>query len=115
MPHGIRTSQWHTSPVTDVLDELKWRGLLAEATDEEARAHTLAAESVPFSGGFDPTPPSLHSGNLVHLMVARVLQRAGHKPLLLVGGSTGLIGDPKDAAHRTLNTKETVAGWVGGV
>jgi tyrosyl-tRNA synthetase len=115
MPHGIRTSQWHTSPVTDVLDELKWRGLLAESTDEEALAHHLAAESVTFYVGFDPTAPSLHFGNLVQLMVARVLQRAGHKPLLLVGGSTGLIGDPKESAERTLNTKETVAGWVEGI
>src|SRR4029434_9723117 len=105
-------SQWHTSPVTDVLDELKWRGLLAESTDEEALAHHLAAESVTFYVGFDPTAPSLHFGTLVQLMVARVLQRAGHKPLLLVGGSTGLIGDPKESAERTLNTKETVAGWV---
>jgi tyrosyl-tRNA synthetase len=115
MPHGIRTSQWHTSPVTDVLDELKWRGLLAESTDEEALAHHLAAEPVTFYVGFDPTAPSLHFGNLVQLMVARVLQRAGHKPLLLVGGSTGLIGDPKESAERTLNTKETVAGWVEGI
>jgi tyrosyl-tRNA synthetase len=115
MPHGIRTSQWHTSPVTDVLDELKWRGLLAESTDEEALAHHLAAESVTFYVGFDPTAPSLHLGNLVQLMVARVLQRAGHMPLLLVGGSTGLIGDPKESAERTLNTKETVAGWVEGI
>ena len=115
MPHGIRTSQWHTSPVTDVLGELKWRGLLAESTDEEALARHLAAGPVTFYVGFDPTAPSLHFGNLVQLMVARVLQRAGHKPLLLVGGSTGLIGDPKESAERTLNTKETVAGWVEGI
>jgi tyrosyl-tRNA synthetase len=65
--------------------------------------------------GFDPTAPSLHFGNLVQLMVARVLHRAGHRPLLLVGGSTGLIGDPKETAERTLNTKETVAGWVESI
>jgi tyrosyl-tRNA synthetase len=115
MPHGIRTLQWHTSPVTDVLDELKWRGLLAESTDEEALARHLAAGPVIFYVGFDPTAPSLHFGNLVQLMLARVLQRAGHKPLLLVGGSTGLIGDPKESAERTLNTKETVASWVEGI
>jgi tyrosyl-tRNA synthetase len=115
MPHGIRMSQWHTSPVTDVLDELKWRGLLAESTDEEALARHLAAGPVTFYVGFDPTARSLHFGNLVQLMVARVLHRAGHKPLLLVGGSTGLIGDPKESAERTLNTKETVAGWVEGI
>jgi tyrosyl-tRNA synthetase len=115
MPHGIRMSQWHTSPVTDVLDELKWRGLLAESTDEEALARHLAAGPVTFYVGFDPTAPSLHFGNLVQLMVARVLHRASHKPLLLVGGSTGLIGDPKESAERTLNTKETVASWVEGI
>jgi tyrosyl-tRNA synthetase len=65
--------------------------------------------------GFDPTAPSLHFGNLVQLMVARVLHRAGHRPLLLVGGSTGLIGDPKETAERTLNTKEAVAGWVESI
>jgi tyrosyl-tRNA synthetase len=101
--------------VTDVLGELKWRGLLAESTDEEALARDLAAGPVTFYVGFDPTAPSLHFGNLVQLMVARVLQRAGHKPLLLVGGSTGLIGDPKESAERTLNAKETVAGWVEGI
>jgi tyrosyl-tRNA synthetase len=101
--------------VTDVLEELKWRGLLAESTDEDALARHLAAGPVTFYVGFDPTAPSLHFGNLVQLMVARVLQRAGHQPLLLVGGSTGLIGDPKESAERTLNTKETVAGWVEGI
>ena len=98
-----------------VLEKLKWRGLLAESTDEEALARHLAAGPVTFYVGFDPTAPSLHFGNLVQLMVARVLQRAGHKPLLLVGGSTGLIGDPKESAERTLNTKETVASWVEGI
>jgi tyrosyl-tRNA synthetase len=108
-------SRWHTSPVTDVLEELKWRGLLAESTDEDALAAHLAAGPVTFYVGFDPTAPSLHFGNLVQLMVARVLHRAGHRPLLLVGGSTGLIGDPKETAERTLNTKETVAGWVESI
>jgi tyrosyl-tRNA synthetase len=101
--------------VNAVLEKLKWRGLLAESTDEEALARHLAAGPVTFYVGFDPTAPSLHFGNLVQLMVARVLQRAGHKPLLLVGGSTGLIGDPKESAERTLNTKETVASWVEGI
>jgi tyrosyl-tRNA synthetase len=101
--------------VIDVLDELKWRGLLAESTDEEALARHLAVGPVTFYVGFDPTAPSLHFGNLVQLMVARAMHRAGHKPLLLVGGSTGLIGDPKETAERTLNTKETVAGWVESI
>jgi tyrosyl-tRNA synthetase len=101
--------------VTDVLEELKWRGLLADSTDEESLARHLAAGPVTFYVGFDPTAPSLHFGNLVQLMVARVLHRAGHHPLLLVGGSTGLIGDPKESAERALNTKETVASWVEGI
>ncbi len=98
-----------------VLDELRWRGLLANATDEAALAEHLAAGPVTFYVGFDPTAPSLHFGNLVQLMVARALQRAGHKPLLLVGGSTGLIGDPKAAGERALNSKDTVAGWVATI
>ena len=95
-----------------MLDELKWRGLLALSTDEEAlRAH-LDAGPVTFYVGFDPTAPSLHFGNLVQLIVARILQRAGHLPLLLVGGSTGMIGDPKESGERILNSAETVAAWV---
>ena len=99
----------------DVLSELKWRGLVAHSTDEAALAEHLSAGPVTFYVGFDPTAPSLHFGNLVQLMVARALQRAGHYPLLLVGGSTGLIGDPKDSGERVLNTKETVAGWVESI
>jgi tyrosyl-tRNA synthetase len=95
-----------------VLEELKWRGLLADCTDEEALAEHLEAGPVTFYIGFDPTAPSLHFGNLVQLIVARLLQKAGHNPLILVGGSTGLIGDPKEAGERILNSKETVAGWV---
>lgn len=98
-----------------VLDELKWRGLLVESTDEQALVSHLAAGPVTFYVGFDPTAPSLHFGNLVQLMVARALQRAGHHPLILVGGSTGLIGDPKETSERILNPKETVAGWVESI
>ncbi len=98
--------------MTDVLDELKWRGLLANSTDEQALADHLSAGPITFYVGFDPTAPSIHFGNLVQLMVARVLQRAGHRPLILVGGSTGLIGDPKDAGERSLNSREVVEGWV---
>ena len=101
--------------VTDVLDELKWRGLIALSTDEDAlRAH-LATGPLTFYVGFDPTAPSLHFGNLVQLMVARHLQAAGHHPLILVGGSTGLIGDPKESAERVLNPKEVVAEWVSRI
>lgn len=98
-----------------VVEELKWRGLLANSTDEEALARHLDSGPVTFYVGFDPTAPSIHFGNLVQLMVARVLQRAGHHPLILVGGSTGLIGDPKASGERVLNPKETVAAWVANI
>ncbi|GAB3759914.1 tyrosine--tRNA ligase [Microlunatus parietis] len=98
--------------MTDILNELSWRGLVAESTDRDALRDHLAAGPVTFYVGFDPTAPSLHFGNLVQLIVAGHLQRAGHRPLILVGGSTGLIGDPKDSGERTLNSKEVVAGWV---
>jgi tyrosyl-tRNA synthetase len=107
--------RWKTAPVIDVLSELKWRGLVAHSTDEDALAEHLSSGPVTFYVGFDPTAPSLHFGNLVQLMVARALQRAGHHPLLLVGGSTGLIGDPKESGERVLNTKQTVAGWVDSI
>lgn len=98
--------------VTEVFDELSWRGLIAHSTDAEAlRAH-LDAGPVTFYVGFDPTAPSIHMGNLVQMMVARALQRAGHRPLILVGGSTGLIGDPKGEGERSMNPAEQVAEWV---
>ena len=98
--------------MTDVFDELTWRGLIAHSTDPDAlRAH-LAAGPVTFYVGFDPTAPSIHMGNLVQIMLARALQRAGHRPILLVGGSTGLIGDPKQAGERSMNPADVVAGWV---
>ncbi|MGW0231772.1 tyrosine--tRNA ligase [Actinopolymorpha singaporensis] len=99
-------------PAQSVLDDLRWRGLLAESTDEHALRAALAEGPVTYYVGFDPTAPSLHHGNLVQLVTARRLQQAGHRPLLLIGGSTGLIGDPKPDAERTLNDPETVAGWV---
>jgi tyrosyl-tRNA synthetase len=101
--------------VTNVLDELQWRGLVALSTDEDALSAHLAAGPVTFYVGFDPTAPSLHFGNLVQLIVARHLQAAGHSPLILVGGSTGLIGDPKESAERVLNPKEVVAEWVSRI
>ncbi len=101
--------------MTDIVDELKWRGLIALSTDEEALRKTFAEGPVTFYCGFDPTAPSLHMGNLVQLLTMRRIQDAGNFPLGLVGGSTGLIGDPKPTAERTLNTKETVAEWVGQI
>nr|WP_174257958.1 tyrosine--tRNA ligase [Phytoactinopolyspora alkaliphila] len=98
--------------VTDIIDELHWRGLIAQSTDEQALRAALAAGPVTFYVGFDPTAPSLHHGHLVQLLTARRFQLAGHKPLALVGGSTGLIGDPNPDRERTLNSLDVVAGWV---
>ena len=95
-----------------VIDELKWRGLIALSTDEAALREALSAGPITYYCGFDPTAPSLHLGNLVQLLTMRRLQLAGHKPLALIGGSTGLVGDPRPTAERTLNSKETVAEWV---
>jgi tyrosyl-tRNA synthetase len=95
-----------------VIDDLHRRGLIAQSTDEAAlRAH-LAEGPVTFYCGFDPTAQSLHVGHLVQFMVLRALQRAGHQPIVLVGGATGLIGDPRPSAERQLNDRETVATWV---
>ncbi|MFF3843626.1 tyrosine--tRNA ligase [Streptomyces sp. NPDC002328] len=99
--------------MTDIVDELKWRGLFALSTDEDALRKALADGPVTFYCGFDPTAPSLHVGHLVQVLTVRRLQQAGHRPLALVGGATGLIGDPRPTAERTLNDPETVAGWVG--
>jgi tyrosyl-tRNA synthetase len=101
--------------VTDLIDELTWRGLLALSTDEAALREAFAAGPVTFYVGFDPTAASLHHGHLVQVITARRLQRAGHRPLALVGGSTGLIGDPRPTAERVLNPPEVVAGWVEGI
>jgi tyrosyl-tRNA synthetase len=95
-----------------VWDEIVWRGLVHVSTGPDALAAALNAGSITYYCGFDPTAPSLHLGHLVQLLLMRRLQLAGHRPLGLVGGSTGLIGDPRPTAERTLNTKETVAGWV---
>ena len=108
------TSTSAASPATsaDVVDELHRRGLIAQSTDEDAlRAH-LAEGPVTYYCGFDPTAASLHVGHLIQFMVLRALQRAGHQPIVLVGGATGLIGDPRPSAERTLNDRGTVAGWV---
>ena len=104
--------QSNDSSFANVWQELKWRGLVHVSTDEAELERALAEETVTYYCGFDPTAPSLHLGNLVQLLNMRRLQLAGHQPLALVGGSTGLIGDPRQTAERTLNTKETVAEWV---
>ncbi|MCM2577496.1 tyrosine--tRNA ligase [Streptomyces meridianus] len=98
--------------MADIVDELKWRGLIALSTDEDALRKAFADGPVTFYCGFDPTAPSLHLGNLVQILTMRRIQQAGHRPLGLVGGATGLIGDPKPTSERTLNAPEIVAGWV---
>lgn len=98
--------------MTDILDELQWRGLIAQHTDIDALRAALNEGSVTFYCGFDPTAPSLHHGHLVAVKVMRHLQMAGHHPLALVGGATGLIGDPRAKGERSLNTKDVVAGWA---
>ncbi len=95
-----------------VLDDLAWRGLIAQSTEESALRRDLAAGPLTYYCGFDPTAPSLHVGNLVQILTLRRFQLAGHRPLALVGGATGLIGDPKPTAERQLNDLEVVAGWV---
>jgi tyrosyl-tRNA synthetase len=95
-----------------LLDDLEWRGLIAHSTDLDAFRTALSEGPVRFYVGFDPTAPSLHMGNLVQILTARRLQRAGHVPYALVGGATGMIGDPKDSGERTLNTLDVVKDWV---
>ena len=93
-------------------EELQWRGLVAISTDEAELSKQLNSGKLTYYIGFDPTAPSLHLGNLVQLLVMRRLQLAGHNPIVLIGGSTGLVGDPRPTAERVLNTKETVFEWV---
>ncbi len=95
--------------MSQILDELMWRGAVAQTTDEDALRQALAQGPVTAYCGFDPTAPSLHFGNFVQLVALRRLQRAGHKVICLVGGSTGLIGDPKPTSERVLRTKEQTA------
>ena len=96
---------------TTILDELGWRGLIAQSTDIDALAAAAADGPMTVYAGFDPTAPSLHAGNLVPLLTLQRFQRAGHRPIVLAGGATGMIGDPRDAGERTLNTTDTVAQW----
>jgi tyrosyl-tRNA synthetase len=99
--------------VDDIIDELSWRGLIAVSTDIDELRAALNSGRVTVYCGFDPTAPGLHIGNLVQLLTLRRLQLAGHRPIGLVGGATGLIGDPSGkSAERVLNSAEVVAGWV---
>ncbi|MCL8024634.1 tyrosine--tRNA ligase [Nocardioides bruguierae] len=98
-----------------LLDDLEWRGLIAHSTDIDALREALASGSVRYYVGFDPTAPSLHMGNLLQIVTAMRLQRAGHTPFVLVGGATGMIGDPRDSGERTLNSHDTVREWEAKV
>jgi tyrosyl-tRNA synthetase len=99
--------------VADIIEELSWRGLLATFTDLDELRAAFTSGQVTAYGGFDPTAPGLHIGNLVLLLTLRRLQRAGHRPIGLVGGATGLIGDPSGkSAERVLNPREVVAEWT---
>jgi tyrosyl-tRNA synthetase len=96
---------------TTILDELGWRGLIAQSTDIDALAAAAAQPPMTVYAGFDPTAPSLHAGNLVPLLTLQRFQRAGHRPIVLAGGATGLIGDPRETGERSMNTADTVAAW----
>ena len=98
-----------------LLDELTWRGLIADSTDIDALAAHLDSGPISSYVGFDPTAASLHIGHLVQLLVARKLQAAGHRPVLLVGGATGMIGDPKQTGERSMNPVEVVEEWTAGL
>ena len=98
-----------------ILDELSWRGLIAQSTDLDALRRDLDAGPLTLYCGFDPTAPSLHAGNLVPLLMLRRFQKAGHRPIVLAGGATGMIGDPRDSGERTMNTTDVVAEWAGRI
>ena len=109
----LTTGRWHHAGVDDIIDELAWRNLLADTTDLDELRKALSSGRVTFYAGFDPTAPGLHIGNLALLLTMRRLQLAGHRPIGLVGGATGLIGDPSGkSAERVLNPRELVAQWV---
>lgn len=98
--------------MSDLIDELRWRGLIEQHTDLDALDEAFEAGPVTFYCGFDPTAPSLHHGHLVQLMLMKHLQNAGHKPLALVGGATGLVGDPRDVGERSMQPTDVVEEWA---
>ncbi|GAB7143165.1 tyrosine--tRNA ligase [Mycobacterium riyadhense] len=95
-----------------ILDELAWRELIAQSTDLDALAAEAERGPMTVYAGFDPTAASLHAGHLVPLLALRRFQRAGHRPIVLAGGATGMIGDPREAGERSLNAADTVAEWT---
>ena len=108
----ILAAQRNDDSFPTLWDELEWRGLIHVSTDAAALSELIEGEPFTYYCGFDPTAASLHLGHLVQLLLMRRLQLKGHMPLGLVGGSTGLIGDPRPTSERTLNSPETVANWV---
>lgn len=103
------------APVAGIIEELLWRELIADSTDLGALREATDAGSITLYCGFDPTAPSLHLGNLAQILTVRRFQQHGHRPLALVGGATGLIGDPKESGERSLNPADTVAEWVARI
>ena len=99
----------------DIIDELTWRGLIAQSTDLEALRRELGAGPLTLYCGFDPTAPSLHAGNLMPLLTLRRFQQAGHRPIVLAGGATGMIGDPRDVGERAMQPLDTVADWTARI
>ena len=100
---------------TDLLDDLAWRGLIVQSTDLDALRRELSSGVLTLYCGFDPTAPSLHAGNLVPLLTLRRFQQAGTRPIVLAGGATGMIGDPRDTGERVLNDTSTVAAWAARI
>src|SRR5215213_1633350 len=112
---GLPAAEQERNPVSSdlhVLDDLEWRGLIAHSTDLDALRAEMDERPIRFYVGFDPTAPSLHMGNLLQIITARRLQDAGHVPYALVGGATGMIGDPKESGERVLNSLDVVRAWV---
>lgn len=112
MSEETLAAQHNDDSFQNIWQELKWRGLVHVSTDEEALEKALSEESLNFYIGYDPTAASLHLGHLVQLLLMRRLQLAGHNPFGLVGGATGLIGDPRQTSERVLNSRDVVEGWV---
>ncbi|RRO17463.1 tyrosine--tRNA ligase [Saccharopolyspora rhizosphaerae] len=98
-----------------ILDELAWRGLIAQSTDLDALRRDLDTGPLTLYAGFDPTAPSLHAGHLIPMLTLRRFQQAGHRPVVLAGGATGLIGDPRDVGERNLHDEATIAEWTGQI
>ncbi len=96
----------------NIIDELTWRGLIAQSTDMDELKKATSSGPITLYAGFDPTGPSLHAGHLVPLLALKRFQRAGHRPIVLAGGATGLIGDPRDVGERTMNSSDTVRDWA---